>query len=78
MALREPRRPQHSEEAFRHLCQISRLRLALLVWRCAAALLTTGGFLVKYCLIGPIGMRRIWKCADAFEHLAERLRYRVR
>jgi hypothetical protein len=41
-------------------------------------LLATGGFLLKYNLIGPIGVRRIWKCAEVFEHCAERLQYRIR
>ena len=56
--------------------RICRLRLASVCWRVALALLSVGGFLLKYCFIGPAGMRRIWKCADVLENYAERLRQR--
>lgn len=42
-------------------------------WRVASLFLDIGGFLLKYGVIGPDGVRLFWKWADAFEHRAEHL-----
>lgn len=54
----------------------SRILLARYLWRSAYGLLASGGWMLKYSVIGPVGMYRIWKLAEALENLADRLRYR--
>lgn len=66
-ALRLPRRPHDRISAFSQIC---RIRLALWLWRLAAALLAIGAMMLKYQFIGPIGMRNIWRFADRIEHWA--------
>jgi hypothetical protein len=39
----------------------------------SSALLMSGNFMLKYGVIGPIGMRNVWKCAERFELWAERI-----
>jgi hypothetical protein len=46
-----------------------------ILWRCSFLLLASGGFLLRYGMIGPVGMRRIWKCAELFEKWAEQIGY---
>ena len=74
-ALLEPKR---DDGVSRRKGRKYRLHLSRLLWRCAFVLLATGGVLLKYQMIGPVGMRRIWHCADRLEHWAERLGYRGR
>ncbi len=77
-ALREPGRPERDESDSHRLRRGYRLMLPRILWRCAFMLLVTGGFFLKYGLIGSAGMRCIWRCADTFERWAENLEYRVR
>lgn len=69
-----PRRPMGwSIHAMR---RNGRLTLARHLWRAAYVLLVGGGWMLKYSIIGPVGMSRIWKCAQALENMADAVRYR--
>jgi len=65
-----PRWPKRRHDRMSALGQICRIRLALWLWRLAAALLAIGATMLKYQFIGPVGMCNIWRFADMIEHWA--------
>jgi hypothetical protein len=74
--LREPEKSKQGNGLFGRMRQHYRRWLRRILWRCSFVLLASGSILLKYGMIGPVGMRRIWKCADLLEHWAERLGFR--
>ena len=72
-----PKWSRQSHSTISAVTHIARLRLALCLWRLAAALLAVGSTMHKYQVIGSVGMRNIWRMADAIEYLANKIR-RVR
>jgi len=73
MTIHEPKSGNRRQAAFRALSFQCQARLRRTLWRCANILFAAAGVLLKYHVIGPIGGRRIWKSAEFFEHLAERI-----
>jgi hypothetical protein len=72
MSLHNPVRFEVSKDGSGHTRCDRQHRLPSIFLRFSSALLLSGGFLMRYCMIGPVGMRRIWKCAEIFERWAER------
>jgi hypothetical protein len=62
---------------YRNILGNWRLRVPSLLLQLAAGLLAAGTLLLRAGFIGPVGMRRIWKCAEFFEQWADRLRHRL-
>lgn len=50
--------------------------LRKIFWRTALAVLWLGNLMLKYKLVGGVGLRHVWVCADYFEDRAVRLRHR--